>query len=82
MTTNRKGTMSNDKTAATFGPDQPTGDQMWQKIVGDDLYRDFEQTPAPARSWMPTKGEIGLALGIVTFIIVLFAFVATAYLRL
>lgn len=66
---------------------QPTGPQMWQKIVGDDLYRDAsfraeyrgQVAPTPARGKMLTKSEIGLALGIITFIIVLFAFGATAY---
>lgn len=49
-----------------------TGEHVWGKLQ-DDPY-----TPTP-RSWMPTKSELALAMGIVAFIILLFAFVASSY---
>lgn len=68
---------------------QPTGERTWTKLTEDDLYQDFKDLPwrpnqieyanPPKRGWTPTKGELGIAMGIVLFIIVIFCFIVVAY---
>jgi hypothetical protein len=44
----------------------------------DRLYEAISHR-GPKRDWTPTPGEIGLAMGIIVFIIVLFLFIVFAY---
>jgi hypothetical protein len=44
----------------------------------DRLYEELSHR-GPKRDWTPTPGEIGLAMGIIVFIIVLFLFIVFAY---
>lgn len=62
---------------------ETTGEHIFHKL-GDDLYQDWADNHAPGhtgprRGWTPTTGELGLALGIMAFIVVLFVFFVFFY---
>lgn len=62
---------------------ETTGEHVFHKL-GDDLYQDWADNHAPGhmgprRGWTPTTGELGLALGIMAFIVVLFVFFVFFY---
>jgi hypothetical protein len=67
------------------------GEQTWAKVTEDTMaayseadakatMRMYETLPGkPKRDWTPTKGELALTMGIVVFILVVFAFIVVAY---
>lgn len=61
---------------------ETTGEHVQAKLA-DDLYQDWDADdgrPLPfKRTWVPTPGELGLALGIVALIVFLFVFVVIFY---
>jgi len=57
---------------------ETTGEHFFHKL-GDDLYQDWADDDEPKRGWTPTPGELGLALGIMAFIILLFVFFVLFY---
>jgi hypothetical protein len=59
---------------------ETTGEHIFHKL-GDDLYQDWaDDEPLPkVDHWTPTPGELGLALGIIGLIIVIFVFVVLFY---
>lgn len=59
---------------------ETTGEHIFHKL-GDDLYQDWDdREPLPkVDHWTPTVGQIGLSLGIIAMIILIFVFVVLFY---
>lgn len=57
---------------------ETTGEHIFHKL-GDDLYQDWDDRAPKIDHWTPTVGQIGLALGIIALIILIFVFVVIFY---
>lgn len=59
---------------------ETTGEHIFHKL-GDDLYQDWDDRESlpKADHWTPTVGQLGLSLGIIAMIILIFVFVVIFY---
>jgi hypothetical protein len=60
---------------ARWVSEDPDGYFAWVRLEAAEA----AQAHTGHRDWTPTKGELGLAMGIVVFILVIFGFIVTAY---
>lgn len=57
---------------------ETTGEHIFHKL-GDDLYQDWDNREPKVDHWTPTVGQLGLSLGIIALIILIFVFVVIFY---